>query len=82
MRKPLTIGKFTLSFSLSPSSPRGVYSVTCGGAPTAYSIEKHSLWCLFLDGQALPIGRYARLEEALAAAISHIGHKGHQSLQD
>jgi hypothetical protein len=72
MRKQLTIGKFTLSFSLSPSSRRGVYSVTCGGAPTAYSIEKHSLWCLFVEGQALPIGRYARLEDALAAAISHM----------
>ena len=72
MRKPPTIGEFTLSFTLSPSSRRGVYAVTRGGAPTPYTIEKHALWCLFLDGQALPIGRYARLEEALAAAISHM----------
>jgi len=48
--------------------------VTYGGAPTPYWIEKHSLWCVFLDGQALPIGRYARLEEALAAAVSHMKH--------
>jgi hypothetical protein len=31
------------------------------------------LWCLFLDGQALPLGRYARLDEVLAAAVSHMG---------
>jgi hypothetical protein len=74
MRKPPTIGEFALLFALSPSSPRGVYAVTRGGAPTPYTIEKHSLWCLFLDGQALPIGRYARLEVAFAAAISHMGH--------
>ena len=74
MRKPPTIGEFTLSFALSPSSRRGVYAVTCGGEPTPYTIEKRALWCLFLDGQALPIGRYARLEEALAAAISHMKH--------
>jgi hypothetical protein len=49
--------------------------VTRGGAPTPYTIEKHALWCLFLDGQALPIGRYARLEEALAAAVSHMGSR-------
>jgi hypothetical protein len=72
MRKPLTIGEF----SLSPSSRRGAsYPVTSGGAPTPYTIEKHALWCLFLDGKALPIGRYARLEEALAAAISHMGSR-------
>jgi hypothetical protein len=68
MRKPLTIREF----SRSPLSRRGAsYTVTKGGAPTSYTIEKHALWCLFLNGQALPIGRYARLE-ALAAAISHM----------
>jgi hypothetical protein len=72
MRKPLTMGGFTLS----PSSRRGAsYNVTYGGAPTTYRIEKHALWCVFLDGQVLPIGRYARLEEALAAAISHKEHE-------
>jgi hypothetical protein len=75
MRKPPTIGEFTLSFALSPSSRRGVYSVIRGGAPTSYTIEKHSLWCLFLDKNGLPIGRYARLEEALAAAVSHMEHE-------
>jgi hypothetical protein len=45
MRKPLTIGE------CSPSSRRGAsYTVTNGGAPTSYTIEKHALWCLFLDG--------------------------------
>jgi hypothetical protein len=34
MRKPPTIGEFTLSFAQSPSSRRGVYAVTRGGAPT------------------------------------------------
>jgi hypothetical protein len=29
---------------------------------------------LFLDGKALPIGRYARLDAALAAAVSHMEH--------
>ena len=72
MPTPPTIGEFTLSFTLSPSSRRGVYAVTRGGASTPYTTEKHALWCLFLDGQALPIGRYARLEEALAAAMSHM----------
>jgi len=72
MGKRLTIGEF----SLSPSSRRGAsYTVTNGGAPTPYTIEKHALWCVFLDGQALPIGRYARLEEALAAAVSHMQHE-------
>jgi hypothetical protein len=67
----LAIGEFTLS----PSSRRGAsYSVTNGGAPTPYSIEKHALWCLLIEGQVLPIGRYASLEEALAAAISHMKH--------
>jgi len=71
-RKPLTIGSFTLS----PLSRRGAsHTVINGGAPTPYTIEKHALWCLFLDGQALPIGRYARLEDALAAAISHMGFR-------
>jgi hypothetical protein len=42
------------------------------GAPTPYTIEKHALWCLFLAGKALPVGRYARLEEALAATVSHM----------
>jgi len=72
MLKPLTIGEFSLSFALSPSSRRGAYTVTRGGSSTPYKIEKHALWCLFLDGQVLPIGRYARLEEAFAAAISHM----------
>jgi hypothetical protein len=49
--------------------------VTYGGAPTPYRIEKHALWCVFVSGQVLPIGRYARLEEALAAAISHKEHE-------
>jgi hypothetical protein len=75
MRKLLTIGEF----SLSPTSRRGAsYTVTYGGAPTPYTIEKHALWCLFLDGEALPIGRYARLEEALAAAISHMSQADHR----
>jgi hypothetical protein len=53
MHKPLTIGEF----SLSPSPRRGAsYTVINGGALTPYTIEKHALWCLFLDGQALPIG--------------------------
>jgi hypothetical protein len=82
MRKWPTIGEFSLSFALSLSSRRGVYTVTRGGTSTPYTIEKHALWCVFLDGQAPPIGRYARLEEALAAAISHMGHKGHRSGQD
>jgi len=30
--------------------------VANGGAPTLYTIEKHALWCLFLE-KALPIGR-------------------------
>ena len=81
MRKPPTIGEFSLSFALSPSSRRGIYSVIHSGASTRYTIEKHALWCLFLDGKALPIGRYARLEEALAAAVSHIGHRGRRSRQ-
>jgi len=72
MRKPPTIGEFSLSFALSPSSRRGVYTVTRAGVPTPYTIRKHALWCLFLGGQALPISRYARLEDALAAAVSHI----------
>jgi hypothetical protein len=72
MRKPLTMGGFTLL----PSSRRGAsYTLTYGGAPTPYRIEKHALWCVFLDGRTLPIGRYARLEEALAAAISHNEHE-------
>jgi hypothetical protein len=72
MRKLLMIGSFTLS----PLSRRGAsYTVINGDAPTPYTIEKHALWCLFLDGKALPIGRYARLEEALAAAISHMGSR-------
>jgi hypothetical protein len=71
MGKALTIGEF----SLSPSSRRSAaYIVTNSGAPTRYSIEKHALWCVFLDGKALPIGRYARLEEALAAAVSHMSY--------
>ena len=74
MRKPTTIGEFSLSFVLSPSSRRGDYTVTRGDAYTPYTIEKHGLWCVFVDGQALPIGRYARLEEALSAAISHMKH--------
>ena len=74
MRKPPTIGEFSLSFALSPSSRRGVYTVIRGGAPTPYTIEKHALWCLFLDAKALPIGRYAKLEDALAAAVSHMKH--------
>jgi hypothetical protein len=82
MRKPPTIGEFSLAFALSPSSRRGVYTVTRGGAPTPYTIEKHALWCLFLHGKALPIGRYARMEEALAAAVSHMGHRGRRSWQD
>ena len=72
MRKSPTIGEFSLSFALSQSSRRGIYTVTRAGASTPYTIEKHALWCLFPDGQAPPIGRYARLEEALSAAISHI----------
>ena len=56
MRKPPTIGEFSLSFALSPSSRRGVYSVIRDGASTPYTIEKHALWCLFLDVKALPIG--------------------------
>jgi hypothetical protein len=69
MRNPLTIGVF----SLSPSTRRGAsYTVTNGGTPTPYTIEKHALWCVFLNEEALPIGRYARLEEAFAAAISHM----------
>ena len=75
MRKPPTIGEFALLFALSPSSPRGVYAVTRGGAPTPYTIEKHALWCLFLAGKALPVGRYARLEEALAVAVTHMQHE-------
>ena len=75
MRKPPTIGEFSLSFALSPSSRRGVYTLTRGGAPTSYTIVKHALWCLFLEGQALPIGRYARLEEALAVAVTHMQHE-------
>lgn len=39
-------------------------------AHTPYTIEKHAPWCLFLDGNALPIGRYARVEEALAPLIT------------
>jgi hypothetical protein len=75
MRKPLTIGGFTLS----PSSRRGAsYTVTHHGAFTPYRIEKHALWCVFLDGEAQPIGRYARLEEALAAAISHMEHEKYE----
>jgi hypothetical protein len=46
--------------------------VIYGGAPTPYTIEKHALWRLFVDGKSLPIGRYARLEEALAAAMGHM----------
>jgi hypothetical protein len=49
--------------------------VTYGGTPTPYRIEEHALWCVFLDGQVLLIGRYARLEEALAVAISHNEHE-------
>ena len=79
MRKPPTIGEFTLSFALSPSSRRGVYSVLRGGASTSYTIEKHALWCVFIDGQALPVGRYARLEEALAAAVSHMRHEKYEA---
>jgi hypothetical protein len=73
MRDPLTSGEF----SLSPSSTRGASYIvtTAGGTLTPYTIEKHGLWCLFLGGQALPIGRYAGLEEALAAAISHMSHR-------
>jgi hypothetical protein len=74
MRKPPTLGEFSLSFALSPSSRRSAYTVTRGGASTPYTIEKHALWCLFQNGKALPVGRYARLEEALAAAISHMKH--------
>ena len=81
MRKRPTIGEFSLSFALSPTSRRGVYTVTRDGASTPYTIEKHALWCVFLDGQVPLIGRYARLEEALAAAVSHIGRKGHRSWQ-
>jgi len=62
--------------SLSPSSRRGVYTVTRAGASTHYTITKHALWCLLLEGQALPIGRYARLVDALAAAVSHMEHSG------
>jgi hypothetical protein len=43
MHKPPTIGEFSLSFALSPSSRRGVYTVTRGGASTPYTIEKHAL---------------------------------------
>jgi len=69
---PPTLG----GFALSPSSRRGAsYIVTYNGAPTPYRIEKHALWCLFLARQAPPIGRYGRLEEALAAAISHGQHE-------
>jgi hypothetical protein len=58
---------------LSPSSPHCATCIlTNGRAPTSYTIEKHALSCLFLDGQVLPIGRYARPEEALAAAICHM----------
>ena len=63
-------------FHLSPASRRGAaYSVTYGGSPTPYRIEEHAPWCVFLDGQALLIGRYSSLEEALAVAISHNEHK-------
>jgi hypothetical protein len=75
MRKHLRIGSFTLSPS--PQRGRSAYTVTNGGAPTPYTIEKH-VWCLFLDGQALPIGRYPGLEEALAAAVGHMGHADHR----
>ena len=49
--------------------------MTYGGAPTPYRIEEHALWCVFLDGQALLLGRYARLEEALAVAVTHMQHE-------
>ena len=80
--KSPTIGEVSLAFALSPSSRRGVYSVIRDGASTPYTIEKHALWCLFLHGKALPIGRYARLEEALAAAVSHMRHRACRSWQD
>ena len=71
MRKPLSISGFTLS----PTARRGAsYTVTDNGASTPYTIEKHALWCVFIEGRALPIGRYARLEEALAVAVSHMRH--------
>ena len=79
MRKPPTLGEFSLSFALSPSSRRGIYKVTRGGASTPYTIEKHALRCLFLDGKALPIGRYAGLEEALATAVSRMKHEKYGS---
>jgi hypothetical protein len=42
--------------SISCGSAGEAYTVINGGAPTTYTIEKHALWCLFLDGKALPIG--------------------------
>ena len=42
-------------FTPAPSSrPVPSYTVTNGGSPS-YPIEKHPLWCLYLDGQVLPI---------------------------
>ena len=45
------------------------------GKPTGYTIEKQSSGAIFLDGQAPPIGRYARLDKALAAAVGHMGDR-------
>jgi hypothetical protein len=45
MRKPPTIGEFTLA----PSSRRDAYTVMDpNGKPTGYTIEKHNYWCVFL----------------------------------
>jgi len=72
MRKPLTISGFTLT----PGPRRSLYTVTCKGKPTGYSVQKFARWCLFREGEPLPLGRYARLNEALAAAVSHAAHAG------
>jgi hypothetical protein len=74
MRKPLTIREFNLSFALSPPSRRGAYSLMRGSASLLHDRDARAA-VLFLDGKALPIGRHARLEEALAAAVGHMGRR-------
>ena len=44
----------------------------------ARPLPLHALWCLFLDGKALPVGRCARLEEAIAGAVSYMKHEKYE----
>jgi hypothetical protein len=48
---------------------------TDSDAQAAHNWRVHPVLCPVLDGKALPIGRYARLEEALASAASHMEHE-------